>query len=277
VNREEIQQVTLNLILNAEQAMKAHRGSGRLEVRTAATDGGVQVEVQDDGPGIPAVLAGRVFEPFFSTKGVGQGTGLGLSIALGIAEAHGGSLSLQQTGRGACFRMVLPAATATPSSAAVTTAPSETRRPATGHRALVADDERALRELLQRFLTKRGFSVDVAEHGQAALALVEHNDYDVIFCDVSMPRMGGLAVYAQLRASHPQLARRFVLITGDTLDSRLTSAAERANIPVLAKPFSTATVDAVVDRLIGGNPSMRTAPGKADATLISNLEASSTH
>jgi PAS domain S-box-containing protein len=109
VNPEEIQQVILNLILNAEQAMRAvHRG-GTLTVTTKCVDARVTIEIQDDGPGVPAALAGRVFEPFFSTKEVGEGTGLGLSIAMGIAEAHGGALTLVPTDKGACFRLALPA------------------------------------------------------------------------------------------------------------------------------------------------------------------------
>ena len=108
VNPEEIQQVILNLILNAEQAMRtAHRG-GTLTLTTACDDGLVTVQIQDDGPGVPPALAGRVFEPFFSTKEVGEGTGLGLSIAMGIAEAHAGTLTLVPTDRGACFRLTLP-------------------------------------------------------------------------------------------------------------------------------------------------------------------------
>jgi PAS domain S-box-containing protein len=108
VNREEIQQVLLNLLLNAEQAMLKHRGAGRLGVRTGMTGGRAWIEVQDDGPGIPAAAAGKIFEPFFSTKDVGEGTGLGLSIGLGIASAHGGALTLLPSEAGACFRLSLP-------------------------------------------------------------------------------------------------------------------------------------------------------------------------
>jgi PAS domain S-box-containing protein len=109
VNPEEIQQVILNLILNAEQAMRSSHRGGTLTVTTKSVDGLVTIEIQDDGPGVPAALAGRVFEPFFSTKEVGEGTGLGLSIAMGIAEAHGGTLTLVPTDKGACFRLALPA------------------------------------------------------------------------------------------------------------------------------------------------------------------------
>jgi two-component system NtrC family sensor kinase len=109
VNPEEIQQVILNLILNAEQAMRASHRGGTLTVTTKCVNAMVTIEIQDDGPGVPAALAGRVFEPFFSTKEVGEGTGLGLSIAMGIAEAHGGTLTLVPTEKGACFRLALPA------------------------------------------------------------------------------------------------------------------------------------------------------------------------
>lgn len=108
VNPEEIQQVILNLILNAEQAMRAASRGGILTVATNCADGMVTIDIRDDGPGVPAALAGRVFEPFFSTKEVGEGTGLGLSIAMGIAEAHGGSLTLVPTDKGACFRLAIP-------------------------------------------------------------------------------------------------------------------------------------------------------------------------
>jgi len=110
VNRGEIQQVLVNLILNAEQAMQSVSRRGRLTLRTALTSRGIAIEVQDDGPGVPPAIAGHIFEPFYSTKEVGQGTGLGLSIALGIAEAHEGSLALIPTPSGACFRLTLPTA-----------------------------------------------------------------------------------------------------------------------------------------------------------------------
>jgi PAS domain S-box-containing protein len=113
VSREEIQQIILNLVLNAEQAMRRPGLHGHLSVRTLRTGTSeIAVEIEDNGPGVPPALAGRIFEPFFSTKDVGEGTGLGLSLALGIAEAHGGALVLIEGPSGACFRLTLPAATA---------------------------------------------------------------------------------------------------------------------------------------------------------------------
>ena len=111
INREEIQQILLNLLLNAEHAVKSMARRGTIIVRTGVGADGdcVFVEVSDNGPGVPPALTGRVFEPFFTTKGVGQGTGLGLSVSLGIAEAHGGTLTLVPQDQGACFRLTLPA------------------------------------------------------------------------------------------------------------------------------------------------------------------------
>ena len=107
-NRDEIQQVVVNLIMNAQQAMTAAGVRGVLGVRTAMEKDGVIVDVRDDGPGIPPEVAGRIFEPFFTTRSVGSGSGLGLSVAFGIATAHGGTLELISTERGACFRLTLP-------------------------------------------------------------------------------------------------------------------------------------------------------------------------
>jgi PAS domain S-box-containing protein len=118
VNREEVQQVIMNLLLNAEHAINSDSGRGTIVVSTSAADGQQVLEVEDDGPGIPPEVRGRIFEPFFTTKEVGEGTGLGLSISHGIAAAHGGSLELCGDRPGACFRLTLPAHTPAPPRAA---------------------------------------------------------------------------------------------------------------------------------------------------------------
>ena len=248
-NREEIQQVLLNLLLNAEHAMKSSQSSGRLRIRTSVSQARVSVEVHDSGPGIPAAVAGRIFEPFFSTKEVGEGTGLGLSIALGIVEAHGGTLVLADAGQGACFRMTLPSAQ--PERAAERrTAPAAPAPVAiAGQRALVADDEGPVRTLLQRQLTRRGFAVDLAPDGRIAAQLLERNHYDVVLCDVQMPHLGGLALYEQLRRQQPEVLERFVFISGDILNSQLHTFSDSSNIPLLSKPFGAAKLDEVLDQI----------------------------
>ena len=250
VNREEIKQVLLNLLLNAEHAMKVSQGYGRLRIQTMVTDAGVMVEVHDNGPGVPAAVAGRIFEPFFSTKEVGEGTGLGLSIALGIVEAHGGTLVLADSAGGACFRLTLPSAAVAHSSHARSSAPVETRAAMTGQRALVADDEAPVRALLQRLLTRRGFLVDQAVDGRMASQLLERNQYDVILCDVQMPNMGGLALFESIRRHRPDLVDRFVFISGDILNPELYALTDSANIPLLSKPFGAAKLDEALDRIL---------------------------
>jgi PAS domain S-box-containing protein len=107
-NREEIQQVILNLVMNAQQAMSDPAGARMLSVRTFMTGEDAVVEVRDTGPGIPTELAGRIFEPFFTTNSAGAGPGLGLSLSLGIATAHQGQLELIPAASGCCFRLTLP-------------------------------------------------------------------------------------------------------------------------------------------------------------------------
>jgi len=109
-NREEIQQVILHLVINAQQAMAGVDGPRVLSVRTVLVGSDAVFEVADTGPGIPVGISGRIFEPFFTTKTTGGGAGLGLSLSLGIANAHRGTLDLVPTETGCCFRLTLPGA-----------------------------------------------------------------------------------------------------------------------------------------------------------------------
>jgi len=250
VNREEIQQVLLNLLLNAEQAMRQVADRGDLTIRTVATAEGVVVEVQDSGPGVPAAAAARIFEPFYSTKEVGKGTGLGLSIALGIAQAHGGTLTLVRTDAGACFRLTLPPGEKTTARVGHPEPESSSWSAVSGRRALVADDEVPLRKLLQRLLTRRGFAVDLAEDGMQAANLIEQNRYDVVLCDVQMPRMSGTALYESVQRRQPGVAASFIMVSGDILNDALESFVARAQIPLLSKPFGAKTLDAALEQVM---------------------------
>jgi PAS domain S-box-containing protein len=249
INREEIKQVLLNLVLNAEHAMKTN-GAGTLRVRTMTCDAGVAVEVHDDGPGVPPTVARRIFEPFFSTKEVGEGTGLGLSIALGIAEAHGGTLVLADASQGARFRLTLPTAAAPAAVAIRRTSSTPVRSAISGQRALVADDEKGVRMLLQRMLTQRGFAVDVAVDGEMASTLVQQSQYDVILCDVKMPRVNGLALYERIRRQQPDILDRFIFVSGDILNPQLRGLSDSSQILLLSKPFDGSTLDKVLAEVI---------------------------
>jgi two-component system NtrC family sensor kinase len=239
VNREEIQQVALNLILNAEQAMlTAGRGS-RITIRSHTSGRNQIVEVEDDGPGVSAELHRRIFEPFFTTKEVGQGTGLGLSISHGIASAHGGSLDLCAGTSGACFRLTLPACAEAGARAAAAAVDGEPLR-----RALVVDDEKSLRQLLARLLKRRGFEVFEAETGSDALLVARGVRLALVLCDVRMPGMSGTDLYRELTSRDPELRRSFIFITGDR--SSVVTEDWLAHVPVLVKPFSSEDLDAAL-------------------------------
>jgi PAS domain S-box-containing protein len=249
VNREEIQQVILNLILNAEQAMRNTGKGGRLVIRTDGRDACVVCHIEDDGPGVPPALAGRIFEPFFSTKGVGKGTGLGLSIALGIAEAHGGALALVPSATGTCFRLTLPVSQDLAGARAEPVNEIKPFRTSGLRRALVVDDEPAVRRSLRRLLLNRRFSVDLAKDGETAADLLNENPYDVVLCDVRMPKMGGIALYSHVNSCHPEVLPGFAFLSGDILNTELQLFVEQSQIPLLAKPFTAEQLDSFLEGL----------------------------
>jgi two-component system NtrC family sensor kinase len=243
-NREEIQQIVLNLLLNAEQAIELSGRGSRITVRTYTSGRQHFLEVADDGPGINADVRGRIFEPFFTTKEVGQGTGLGLSISHGIAAAHGGTLELCEVEAGACFRLALPAHSDT--VAVPAPAPAAARQ-AVAPRALIVDDEVQVRRMLVRLLERRGFEVVEADSGAAALAIAGGAQLSLVLCDVRMPGMTGIDVYRELSKNDPTLGRTFVFITGDRSALEIEEALR--NIPILEKPFTAADLRDVLARV----------------------------
>jgi two-component system NtrC family sensor kinase len=237
INRDEIQQVILNLLLNAEQAIAQSADHGTIIVETRSEHGKQIVEISDTGPGIEPDMRGRIFEPFFTTKDVGQGTGLGLSISHGIAHAHGGSLELLDSTVGACFRLVLPAPRAERESAAA----GDAAVPA-GRRVLIVDDEAPIRRLLGRLLERRGFEVLEADTAEAALTVPEPDRLNLVVCDLRMPGLSGVALYRRLAELTPSLRHRFLFISGETAPDERNEP-DIQNVPFLGKPFTAADLD----------------------------------
>jgi PAS domain S-box-containing protein len=242
-NREEIQQIILNLVLNAEQAIQLSGIGSQITVRSYCSGRHQVIEVADNGPGIGPEIRGRIFEPFFTTKDVGQGTGLGLSISHGIAASHGGSLELcAGADSGACFRFTLPAFIE--SGHAMARASVDQRGIM---RALVVDDEAAIRKLLARLLERHGFEVCEAHSGEAALAIAESAPVSLVLCDVSLPGMSGSHLYRELSIRDPKIARSFIFITGDR--SKVHVDEDVRGLPVLEKPFTAADLNAVLAQI----------------------------
>jgi PAS domain S-box-containing protein len=235
VNREEIRQVILNLLLNAEHAIASSGVGGSITIETSGGGGVQTVEVTDSGPGISPELRGRIFEPFFTTREVGEGTGLGLSISHGIASSHGGSLSLVDSPSGARFRLSLPA----PVGAAVLPEGRDgTGRP----RALVVDHEEPMRKLIVKLLERRGFDVSEAETGEAAMSLALQQHPGIVICDTAVPSMSGFDLYRQLAEKDPESAPRFLFIRGERPSSPPGDPG-LANVPVLVKPFTASDLE----------------------------------
>ncbi len=235
----QIQQVLLNLLINAEQAMLSANGRGKLVVRTRHDDGRdtAVLEVVDDGPGVPSDVQTRIFDPFFTTKEVGKGTGLGLTVAYAILQEHGGRIRVTSTpGGGATFVVELPVsgAHATASAPRHTLPPMDAVR---GASVLIVEDERALAAAVAEALTDAGLQVDHAGDGQEALASVRNANYDVVICDLKMPRVDGMTLYRAIAAATPELARRVIFVTGDVAGTDAERFLEESGCRWLAKPF----------------------------------------
>lgn len=217
-----LEQVFVNLLSNALDAMRAHPGPRRLIVASVVRGGQVGVSVVDSGNGVPPEVVEQVFRPFVSTKGK-AGTGLGLYISRQIVREMAGELVLapQAGGEGARFVVTLPIADPEAiaalnlTAARVTPPPIVGARPLNGLRVLLVEDEEAVRRPVARYLSHRGAEVSEAAHGVEALARVEMLRPDVIVTDLRMPVMDGIEFYRQLRGRDPRLAERVLFLSGD--------------------------------------------------------------
>jgi CheY-like chemotaxis protein len=266
LDRAQIQQVLLNLTLNAIQALSATRG-GRLRIHARVErrgmDSFVALSVVDDGPGLPEELRDRIFVPFFTTKSPDEATGLGLPVSADIVAAHGGRLRLEPdaAGQGAAFVIELPIPTAlasqpsasgAPRGAAGTLPPSGDSVDGRGKRAriLVVDDEPSIRRFLFKALENAGFEPVLAATGQDAIDVVRDGPVDGILSDHRMAGMSGTDVYDAVVAIRPELRDRFVFMSGDILNPALRDFADTHGVVLLAKPFDLASVGRTVRDLL---------------------------
>jgi signal transduction histidine kinase/CheY-like chemotaxis protein len=233
----QIQQVLLNLVINAEQAMGSAHGRGALVVRTWHDEERdvVAIEVSDDGPGVPDEARGKIFDPFFTTKEVGQGTGLGLTVAYAIVQEHGGRIRVETPEHGAAFVVELPLSG---ERTAARPRPGPLSMEAVkGASLLLVEDEHALAAAVGEALTDAGLRVDHAGDGEEALARVRRKTYDVVICDLKMPRVDGMTLYRAIAAATPALARRVIFVTGDVAGTDAERFLDDTGCRWLAKPF----------------------------------------
>jgi signal transduction histidine kinase/ActR/RegA family two-component response regulator len=251
-DQHQLEQMVLNLILNAEQALTGTSARPRIGLTITATEAGVRLTVSDTGPGIAPETVPRLFEPFFTTKPVGQGTGLGLSIAYGIVVAHGGRIRAESVpGHGATLIVELPAHAPDHPVEPAPASPTASE-PGRG-RVLVIDDEEDVAETLRALLESLGLSVEVALGGVSGWERLTTPTahYDLVTLDLKMPDLSGPRLWERLVAVGSPLVARVVFVTGDSLDGGAWRFLEQAGRPVMSKPFDLANLEAFVSRQLG--------------------------
>jgi PAS domain S-box-containing protein len=241
-------QVFLNLVTNAEQAIREVRDTGRIQIRAGRTGRQLSITVQDDGVGVRPEALPRIFDPFYTTKRPGGGTGLGLSICMSIIREHGGNIEAETLpAGGSAFTIYLPVATDQEPRAL--RSPSEAVRPAPdplgGRAVLVLDDEESLRMLLQEGLSAHGLRVDCAATIEEALAYLGRSGYDVFLCDLHLSS-GGFTVDGRCAATRILEAAgtqrpAVIYMTGDLVDLPEGNAG-RGEPFCLQKPFRISEV-----------------------------------
>ena len=254
---DQIGQIVLNLLVNAQQAL-AGRGAMRrvtvqtgVEPRRETREPRVWLRVVDNGPGVTEALCSRIFEPYFTTKPEGHGTGIGLAVSRSMARDHGGDLMLEpdRGDGGASFRLSLPIsgvaeAESVPSALPVLGASLTAR-------VLVVDDEIELSALMRDMLEAAGYDVATAESGVVALELLATARFDAIVSDLRMPDMDGASLWRAVAKSHPALARNMLFVTGDTLSPDAREFLRSSRCPALDKPFSKSDLLGKLADLLG--------------------------
>lgn len=251
VDLNQIEQVFLNLINNAFDAMVGRDVRGRLEIRTRSLQNSVmQIEFTDNGRGIRDSDRPKVFEPFFTTKEVGKGTGLGLSISYGIIKEHGGNLYLDEHYvDGTKFVITLPIVCAQPAGEGLSTQGNPPESTKARGRILVVDDEEVVTDIVRVSLSSDGFVVECASDGEMAWKMLGSNDYDLIITDIRMPGLlDGCRLYSKIREEKPALAKRVVFITGDIMEKQTAQFLKESERSFLLKPFSIKDLRQVVSK-----------------------------
>jgi signal transduction histidine kinase/CheY-like chemotaxis protein len=249
-----LEQLVLNLLNNACDAIDEARGSGTIWVRTRGYDGQVTLEICDTGTGIRE--PGKVFEPFYTTKEVGKGIGMGLAVCYGIVQQHGGQITAENWERGARFLVTLPIGDpAAPAAAGTEEAAAAPAAPAA---VLLVEDEDAVRRLQASFLQRLGLEVSAVASGREAIQLLEQRPVDLVVSDVRMPGpVSGSDLYRWVAEHRPALCRRFVFVTGDPSGSGGVDLTLPSEVPCIQKPFSLATYTQAVRSVLDSGSAPR--------------------
>jgi two-component system, NtrC family, sensor kinase len=253
----QLQQVFLNVVTNAEQEMLEAHGRGHLIIRTRTNEHKTRiiVEIIDDGRGIRESFLSEIFNPFFTTKEVGKGTGLGLSISYGIIKEHGGDIyARSRLGEGAAFVIELPIIAPLPkepsSAPALMRSAAQFESLVRGKRILVVDDEKDILDIFVGVFHNLPIHVDIAGDGHMAMIKMKESDYDIIITDFKMPQMSGRDLFNWVRENRPHLANRIIFVTGDTASIETHSFFEDNQNRYLPKPFTIEEVKEAVRQVL---------------------------
>lgn len=250
-DQDQMTQVVINLLTNAEQAISSSGKGDRITVsaRLDAASDMVLLRVSDNGPGVPKDIRSRIFNPMFTTKDIGQGTGIGLAFVHRVVTAHGGRIRLEpDQGNGAVFSIYLPIVKAKP---AEPDAAEAALSPVPRSRILVVDDDRDVADLIKEILVRDGFLVDHADAAETALPLLRNHRYALILSDLNMPGLGGKAFFELIEREMPDLSDRVGFVSGDTMSPAARGFLERAGRPYLEKPISPIELRKLVRSMLG--------------------------
>jgi PAS domain S-box-containing protein len=254
-NESRVEQVALNLLINAAQSMP-ETGTNDNEIRITVrpdAEGRAVLEVADNGQGIAPDVLPRIFDPFFTTKAPGVGTGLGLSICHGIVSSLGGHITVHSgPGEGTVFRVVFPTATDDEEPTSSTAPASEPlAEPVKRARILVIDDEIQIANTLRELLSIEHEVTATTSAREALSFMREGNEFDVIFCDLMMPQMSGMELYRRLREQRRGIERRIVFMTGGAFTTRAAEFLASVDNRRIEKPFSLGLVERLVRDVSG--------------------------
>jgi signal transduction histidine kinase len=250
VDSGQLQQVFLNLIINAETEMKLAKGGGKLSIKTEQVDNTIRISFKDNGPGIAKENLERIFDPFFTTREVGQGTGLGLNVCHGIITEHKGKIWVEsKLGRGATFIVELPIVTEDSQLVLLEPAVEEPKK-VTKAKILVIDDEPVIRQFVSRVLSEEGHEVEAVDKAKDALEKIKSKRYRLILLDIKMPGISGIELYKQFQEIAPSLMKRVVFITGDVMGKRTTDFLAKTKAPYMMKPFDAEQLKTEINRIL---------------------------
>ena len=246
----QLQQVFLNLVINAETEMRLAHGKGKLSIKTEKTDNTIRISFQDNGPGIAEDNLEKIFDPFFTTREVGEGTGLGLSICHGIITEHNGRIYAEsEPGKGATFIVELPVVPEEKHPQAAKPVAEEAAKVPTA-RILVVDDEPVILDFVSRVLTDEGYEVETVANAKDALVKIKSERYGLILLDIKMPGMSGAELYKRIQGIARSLARRVVFITGDVLGADTIDFLARTQASYVTKPFDAKQLKKEINRIL---------------------------